>query len=495
MVDMDEDRHAVSADGITVEKHVDTDRFKTPAVVLEITSAADRSATVTVTEPIPDAFAIEDIGFHPEFGGSNWSISGRNIVFERSIDPGEEYTTVYGVRDIGEDELATFVETGTSVTTDLDDGSEPASDAGAADAETGEDGAVKAGDDQAAETDDDGSIGADDDAAPEVGEEPIEELLEEDDGEAVREAIAGEGELLGDAGDDAAPEADDEPDTDAAESGDGEPPAEPATGADADGEDEAPEAEGEAAGYHTLPGSVAEALAAEIRDGTITEGNERVLRGAFADDQEASGSVDARIEHLQTQVADLAAYTDELERFLDEHGGGDSALAAVEEGLSEVTETVETLEEDLDAVAESTDELESNLTSLESGLEEAREEIGALDERFEEVDAFEERLEDAETGIDDLLYLEEDLMELQARTESLPDLEDDVSELQDRTEDLDDLEESVADLREERVADLDGRLDGLADAVDTLEAEMEEMKAFRDRLSSAFGPGGGPGEE
>ena len=52
-----------------------------------------------------------------------------------------------------------------------------------------------------------------------------------------------------------------------------------------------------------------------------------------------------------------------------------------------------------------------------------------------------------------------------------------------------DVEETVAELNEERVADLDARLDGIETTIDTLEAEMEEMKAFRDRLSSAFGPG------
>jgi hypothetical protein len=37
--------------------------------------------------------------------------------------------------------------------------------------------------------------------------------------------------------------------------------------------------------------------------------------------------------------------------------------------------------------------------------------------------------------------------------------------------------------------DLDDRLAGIEDAVDDLQSDMDEMKTFRDRLSSAFGPG------
>ncbi len=451
----DTDQRTVSADGITVKKHIDTDRFKTPAVVLDIVSTADRKATVTLTEPIPEAFAIEDIGFHPDFGGEQWSIAGREITFQRETDPGEEYTTVYGVRDIDPDEIDVFLETGMSVAADYGGDFEESADGAEA--------------------------------------EPVEELLEEDDDEVVRDVIAGDRDSLPEMGDEpAAAEGDHEGATDeAAEAGVANDQAVEVSAdeddieaetVDGEGEDTAAEAvppegatvAGKAAPeeYRTLPGSVAEALAAEVRDGTIAEEHERVLQEAFGDlEEEPSGSVDARIEHLQTQVADLVAYTDELERFLDEHGGGDSALADVEEGLADVTENVDALEEAVNALETETTDLDEGLEGLESDLEGTREDVDALDDRVGETEG---RLDEAETGIDDLLYLEEDVMELRSRTEDLPELA-----------------ETVEQLGEERVADLDSRLGDLSETVDTLESEMEEMKSFRDRLSSAFGPGGG----
>jgi peptidoglycan hydrolase CwlO-like protein len=479
----DTDQRTVSADGITVKKHIDTDRFKTPAVVLDIVSTADRSATVTLTEPIPEAFAIEDIGFHPDFGGEQWSIAGREITFQRETDPGEEYTTVYGVRGVAPDEIDVFLDTGMSVATDYaGDPEEPADEA-------------------------------------EVEAEPVEELIAEDDDEVVRDVIAGDRDSLPEMGDEpAATEGDHEEATDEAAEADAanDRTAEASSDEDHgeaktdDGDDTAAETTppkdaavaGRAApeGSRTLPGSVAEALAAEVRDGTIAEENERVLQEAFGDpSEEPSGSVDARIEQLQTQVADLAAYTDELERFLDEHGGGDSALSDVEEGLAEVTENVDALEEAVDALETETTDLDEDLEGLESNLEGTQEDVDALETDLgdtqedvdtletdlegtqEDVDALDDRvgetegrLDEAETGIDDLLYLEEDVMELRSRTEDLPDLE-----------------ETVEQLSEERVADLDSRLGDLSETVDTLESEMEEMKSFRDRLSNAFGPGGG----
>jgi len=472
----EEDRRTVSADGIAVEKHVDTSRFKTPAVVLELSSSADRDTTMTVTEPIPGEFAIEDIGFHPEFGGEHWSIDGREIVFEREIAPGEEYTTVYGVRDVTEEEIETFLDTRMSLATDRGD-------------ETEVDAAGEDLDGVEAASDIEGAGGEEGD--------PVEDLLEEDEDGAVREVIAGERDSL--------PGSEAEADTvkteataagttggEVATSEEEDAPPEPVADDDEelpertadDGDDEGPDEKtaagderheeaksGKGGGYRTLPGSVAEALAAEVRDGTIETEHERVLREAFAEPpEEASGSVDARIEHLQTQVADLSAYTDELERFLDEHGGGDGALADVEGRLAEVAETVDELEAGVDALEAETDDLGSNVADLESGLEETEADVDALEDRAEEAEA---RLDDAETGIDDLRYLEEDVMELEERTGDLPELE-----------------ETIEELQEERVDDIDDRLGELSETIDTLESEMEEMKAFRDRLSSAFGPGG-----
>ena len=455
---MDEDQRTVSAGEVTVTKRLDTNRFNTPAVSLEITSTADRSTSVTVTEPIPDSFAIENVGFHPEFGSEHWSISEDQIVFDRTIDPGEEYITVYGVRNVTDDELHKFLDGETVVSTS-----------------------------------DGVGVSLEDAAGGDGSDDPIEELLLEADDETVRDVITGEDDSLteedldGSEAEDVEEDLDEseaedaEEDTDESEAEDMEEDLDESEAEDAEedldeskaedveedlnefeaedineskaedmegdldefeAEDAEEDTEDEEPGeYQELPDSVAEALAREVRNGSISEENERILREAFSDSQKTRRDVDLRIKQLQTQVADLAAYTDEFERFLDAYGTGDNAFDSLEESLSDVASRVKELEDSLGAVNQQAAEIESK-------LEATRDE---LDARSEEVDTLERRVSDAETELTDVLYLEEEVMELEDQSETLSNLEE---------------------------------------TVETLDAEMERMKRFRDRLSSAFGPGG-----
>ncbi len=471
---MDEDQRTVSAGEVTVTKRLDTNRFNTPAVSLEITSTADRSTSVTVTEPIPDSFAIENVGFHPEFGSEHWSISEDQIVFDRTIDPGDEYITVYGVRNVTDDELHKFLDGETVVSTSDGVGVSLEDAAGGdgsddpieellleADDETVRD-VITGEDDSLTEEDLDGSEAED---AEEDLDESEAEDVEEDTDES--EAEDAEEDLDGSEAEDAEEDTDEseaedmEEDLDESEAEDMEEDLNEFEAEDAEedlDEFEAEDVEGdldefeaedaeedtedeEPGEYQELPDSVAEALAREVRNGSISEENERILREAFSDSEKTRRDVDLRIKQLQTQVADLAAYTDEFERFLDAYGTGDNAFDSLEESLSDVASRVKELEDSLGAVNQQAAEIESK-------LEATRDE---LDARSEEVDTLERRVSDAETELTDVLYLEEEVMELEDQSETLSNLEE---------------------------------------TVETLDAEMERMKRFRDRLSSAFGPGG-----
>jgi predicted nucleic acid-binding Zn-ribbon protein len=406
---MDGVRRTVSADGITVEKRAATDQFNTPAVIVEITSTADRNMMVMVTEPIPESVSMEDIGFHPDYGGEHWSIADQEIVFTRTIDAGDEYTTVYGVRGIGGEDITTFVDAETSVSTG--EGIATGADIGDADAD------------------------------------PVSTLLTEDDDEIVRRMIAGDDDSL------SAPESTDQEES-KQDQEDSEPdeekPEQDQQESKQDQED--PEntggsEEGDLAESRRLPDSVAEALVREIRDGTISEEHERVLREAFSGSKGTQRDVDIRIKRLQTEVSDLAAYVDEFERLLEEYDGGDEPLASLEATLVTVTDRVEELENDVDAVNKRLADIEDELDTLRADLD---------GDRSEDVDALRERLENVEAELEDVLYLEEEVMELDDQTDAIQRLEE---------------------------------------TVETLETEMAELNAFRDRLSSAFGPDGDRFEE
>lgn len=529
---MDATQQTVSEGEVTVTKHLDSTRFDTPAVILDITSAADRNTSVTVAEPVPEAFPSKNIGFHPEFGGEHWSVSEDQIVFNRTIEPEGEYTTVYGLRNVTEEDISKFldgetvVSTGDGIGTTLEDTTRGNTDGGPIEgllaerddetvrqmiagevdsvvespdggreksiqaenpketpAPEPQDGDEDTGKDTAPEDVETENVGGDaefenvdgvtdKDAEFEDVDEDTEGTekteythletggMEEDTESEGVDADTEDGENAGyvdTESEDTAKDAGDVTPTDVAQD------AEDIGYVDVQTEDlgdiggseveyvsvdpETPDSEDidpdeTTDEYGELPNSVAEALAGEIRDGSITEENERILREAFSDSPRTRRDVDVRIKRLQTVVADLAAYIDEFERLIE--GESDSLLRSFEATLSEVTDRVESLENSVDTMNE-------RLAEVETELEAARDDPDRVEPRSEEIDVLRNQIERIQMEIEDVLYLEEDLMELNDRVDAVQEL---------------------------------------SETVEKLDAEMEEMKSFRERLSKAFGPTG-----
>jgi len=88
----------VSAEGITVVKTFEGERFPFPVVTFEITSDRDEPVTIRMVEPIPEDVAPDKLGFHPDYGEKHWTVGEGTVVFEREIEPDDRYETFYGVR-------------------------------------------------------------------------------------------------------------------------------------------------------------------------------------------------------------------------------------------------------------------------------------------------------------------------------------------------------------------------------------------------------------
>lgn len=93
--------------GVRLEKSLQEDKYHLPSVEFVIESDRSEPVTVTLHETIPDSVALEEIGFHREYGKEHWDIDERQLVFEYTLDAGEEYRTVYGFKpnavDLSED--------------------------------------------------------------------------------------------------------------------------------------------------------------------------------------------------------------------------------------------------------------------------------------------------------------------------------------------------------------------------------------------------------
>lgn len=388
-----EERVTASSDGVTVEKSFEPDDFPVPAIAFVIRSERDETVAVRMVDSVPEHVTPEDIGFHPKYGAEFWGVDGDAIVFEREFEPGEEYTTVYGLRGGDSDDVEKYMTDPVleTVHPPLEEGEE--SEDVVRDVIESEEEGEEEGEEES-EDDAESADGAE--SAPETDTEAHDDIES-----AIREADTDGASA----------------DTEAEESSE---PAEP--------ESEPGHDDGTTAAV--AGGSLAAALAAEIRDGEVDDEDLEELRDALGVEvgtggaADSGGAVDARIERLQSEVADLQAYTDALESFLDENG---DAQTLIEEFRTELDEAVERVD-DVD------DRVDSTLQEVETRVEEATDEIEAtieervadhIEELRSDIEALEQQVED---GVDD---------------ERLDAIESDISDIEDELSDVAEMRERL----------------------------------------------------
>ncbi len=320
----------VTADGISVTKRFEEDEFPVPAIAFEFVSGREEAVRVQLSDRVPEDISVEDLGFHPEYGSEYWEVDDDRIRFEREIGAGEEYTTVYGIRATGAEDVAQFL-------------SEPS-----------------------IESIDPPQSGVDDEVIP-------------DNDDVVRDAIAGEREIPG--------LDHDEEDIATLDLTD---PTDPG------GDSGATESGGEG-----MPEGIVAAMAEEIRSESVETEDIRLLGRAIDHvvEDEEDGSTDARIEKLQSDVADLRAYTDALEEFLDEEGTAEQVIGDFEAQLDEFDDRLG----DIESTTGSVEDVESRMDDLEStvaNLEESLEEVRSIAEESD--DEVQDRLEGMESDLSEL---------------------------------------------------------------------------------------------
>jgi archaellum component FlaC len=385
----------VSSDGVGVTKRFEEDEFPVPAIAFEFASEREESVTVRITDEVPEDIQVEDLGFHPEYGSEYWTIDEDEIVFEREFESESEYTTVYGIRATGADNIEQFL---TRPTIEEVDPPLP----------EGEDGDFA--DDVVPESDDaivKDVISGDDpvaDADEEDDEEDVETLdLKDPNGAEESAPVGADAETATADGTDGGTDGDIEID----------PAAEPDSGA----EPTAPAADGDLIGR----------LADQLESDEVPEEDLRRIEEALEavrEENEPDGATEARLSKLQSDIADLRAYTDALEEFLDENGTGEQLIAdfeerleafsteldGIEDQLQANTATTESVENDLGEVREDVSAFESTVGDLETSIEEIEASIEEFDERLPEEDLT-DRLDDLEAAVEDLRSWQDQIRE------------------------------------------------------------------------------------
>lgn len=390
----------IEREGVVVEKSFEPDDFPVPAIAFVIRSERDVPVDVTLVDVVPDDIQAEDIGFHPKYGAEHWRNDGDRLIFERTFEAGEEYTTVYGLRARDTEDVGRFL-----------------------------------GEPELAEVD-----------------------PPKDSSEVVRDVI-GEGEAPGTSDDDL--EA-------AIAAADVESTA-PSQGASS------PEATGAEAGEATAvsPESVASMLAEGIRAGRVSDSDMEVLRDALGTGDDSSNSLEVRMDHLQSEVADLKAYSDALEEFIDENGEARTLLRDLRGTVEGVRDDVAEVEREIETVSTEMAETTGRVEDLGEDVSRVDDEVGSIGSDVEQVESslgsVEERTEELDTGI--------------------ADVDEELSSLREA---MDDVRGEVDDVRDEIP---EGRIEAMDDRMDGLESELEELAQMRQRMASVFGGMDGGADE
>jgi prefoldin subunit 5 len=395
----------VASNGITVIKTFEADAFPVPAIAFRIKSDRTEPVTVRIVDDVPENVAVEDLGFHPEYGSEYWTIEDDEITFEREVESEEQYTTVYGIRATGTDDVEQFL-----TEPDIADVDPPLED---------EDGVVGgSGSDVVRDV-----ISGNTDSVPGLSDE---EGGDEDEDIGTLDLADPNSE--GEDDDEDKAEAEDAEESEAEDDEADEPEAEEAEAEDDEGDEEEAE-EADAAKTNGVSGdieSVAAALATEIREGEVDDDDMEVLQDEL--EIEASGgtdgaAMDARIEKLQTNVADMEAYIDALEEFLEENGQGEDLIEDVQSGLDDLESKMGEIEDGIEDNADDIASLEGKVNNIKGDMQSLKGDVKDVDDSIHEM----------QSTIDDL---EGDLDDIEGVSDTIEDVEDDIVELQEWREQL-----------------------------------------------------------
>ena len=314
------ERVTATADGVRVTKALLTDRFDHPTVELTMEVTTEEPVRITVYDHVPGGSTTEYVGFHQEYGGDYWTVADDELVFERVFEAEETFTSIYGVQGLDVDRTIEFEPPRITV-----DSITPAGRI--------RDRVSSVFGEQETQTN-----GRDQPATPEPSE-GINRAQEKDPYETADEA-----ESVGEAAD--------------AESPDD-------LSSDQDSIPHSP--------LHTPEDdSIGSQLASELANDEIPRQDLLALRNAV-------GGVDhrteARIQHLQQEVADLSAFTSIADELLDENGPVHGDVAALRDDMDRLEREVNSFQQSIHADLE---ELRADIKEVRAFHNRLRAIIGQL---------------------------------------------------------------------------------------------------------------------
>jgi predicted nucleic acid-binding Zn-ribbon protein len=457
-----------------------------------LTSKRDRSIAVRISVPMPDEPTRQDVGFHPRHEPQTWGIRDGILTFEDTVPSDEPLQILLGivlVEDVtlslsepridlsqpiesAEDEEMPSEEAPLFRSNSVDVADEPSAPSGPA---PSNDGPVDQHDpaDSPADLDEE-AVTSDSQAAPSIDEGPsLEEAFDLDHLEEISESIE---EL---------PE--DNMGVNSEESAETE-PSRPDDGVFGDFEsatDDEEEAVVETAEEPTLS---AEQAPETDHDDVLTKLVEQLESSDPEDDAvealreqlrpESQKSMDVRMQHIQSRMDDLDAYTEALEGLINEHGTASEFMSKIETELDDLSAEIEAVRSETAAADNDRQEIRNRLSGVESSIEEVDDDLRArLDNMYEELDSIRESIGDQDEQVE-------------ALRETVYDNDEELEHLDDRIESTETQLEDHRDALDQRLSTLSNQLNDLQDTFESdlgrLQDEVESLSEMRSVFAQAF---------
>lgn len=430
----------VSAENIAVQEEL-TQKNGGWAISFTLTSKCDQSVAVRISVPMPDEPAQQDVGFHPKHEPEAWRIRDGILTFEDRVPPEEPLVIMLGIVLVDDEDVSLSL---SEPTIEL---SQPVESEEEVDFMSKEAPIFRSN-----------SIGSteqgSDSIADRLGAEPQESVDEPDQAVESREPAADvdaegyEGVGTADSVEDVGPS---ETDADPAQSSDS------VTTADSTGD---------------LLTELVEQLESAEPDAEPIAALRRLL---VPDRQKA---MDVRLQHVQSRMDELAAYTGALEGLINKHGTASEFMAEMEEALDRVTS-------DIEAVRESVDDADADRHALHGQLEDVESAVEGLRARTEHIN------EDLDSIRATIESQEETVRSLR---ESVAGHDEAVESLTERVEAAEDGIEDHRDALDQRLSTLSNQVVDIQKTVepdlDRIQDEVQSLSEMRDVFAKAFARAG-----
>lgn len=458
-----------------------------------LTSKREHSMAVRISVPMPDEPTRQDVGFHPRHEPQTWGIRDGILTFEDTVPADEPLQILLGIvltEDVtlslseptidlsqpiesGEDEESRSEESPIFRSNSVgvaDEASAPSEPAPSTD---GPDGGPDS-DDSAADLDEAGES-SDTQPAPSADEGPsLEDAFDLDHLSEISE------EIEVPPADDASVDSEASPDTGS-----------PSQEDDIFGDFQSATADEEEATVDTAeePTSSAEpAPEAGSADDVLSMLIEQLESSDPDDDEvkalreqlipESQKSVDVRMQHIQSRMDDLAAYTGALEGLINKHGTASEFMSEIESELDDVSAEIEAVRSETAAADNDRQAIRDRLSGVESTVEEVDDDLRArLDNMYEELDSIRESVEDQDEQV-------------QALRETVYDHDEELETLDDRIESTENQLEDHRDALDQRLSTLSNQISDLQDTFESdlgrLQDEVESLSEMRSVFAQAF---------